>query len=158
MVTRKHSRVGRALAVSVALVTLAAVFAHASKAEPTVEELKAKISTIKTDDRPPLCIQVSEMQLAAAKRSYGMGDSEQAKAALGDVVAFSEAARDYSIQSRKHEKQTEIAIRKMIRKLADLKHTVSHEEEAEVQSTMDRLERVRDDLLTAMFPKVKGNK
>jgi hypothetical protein len=46
----------------------------------------------------------------------------------------------------------------MIRKLADLKHTVSHEEEAEVQSTMDRLERVRDDLLTAMFPKVKGNK
>ena len=51
------------------------------------------------------------------------------------------------------EKQSEIAIRKMTRKLADLKHTVSHEEQEQVQNTIDRLQRIRDDLLAAMFPK-----
>ena len=76
-----------------------------------------------------------------------------AKAALVDVVAFSELARDYAIQSRRHEKQSEIAIRKMARKLGNMKHTVSQEDQAQVQMTVDRLQSIRDDLLAAMFPK-----
>ena len=68
---------------------------------------------------------IAERQLDAADRFYVAGDSEKAQAALADVIAFSELARDYAIQSHKHEKQSEIAIRKMARKLADLKHTVS---------------------------------
>ena len=100
-----------------------------------------------------MCIHISERQLDAADRFYDAGDSEKAKAALADVVAFSELARDYAIQSHKHEKQSEIAIRKMARKLADMKHTVSHEDQEQVQSTIDRLQRIRDDLLAAMFPK-----
>ena len=53
---------------------------------------------------------------------------------------FSELARDYAIQSHKHEKQSEIAIRKMARKLADLKHAVSHEDQEQIQNTIDRLQ------------------
>jgi hypothetical protein len=41
----------------------------------------------------------------------------------------------------------------MAHKLADIKHTVSHEDQAQVQNTIDRLQRIRDDLLAAMFPK-----
>ena len=123
-------------------------------AEPSIEELKARVANAKIVDRPPLCLQISERQLDAASRFYVAGDSEQAKTALVDVVAFAELTRDYAIQSRKHEKQSEIAIRKMIRKLADLKHTVSHEDQDQVQNTVDRLQRIRDDLLVAMFPRV----
>jgi TATA-box binding protein (TBP) (component of TFIID and TFIIIB) len=63
-------------------------------------------------------------------------------------------ARDYAIQAHKHEKQSEIAIRKMVRKLTDMNHTVAHEDQAAIQNTIDRLQRIRDDLLAAMFPKV----
>ncbi len=42
-------------------------------------------------------------------------------------------------------------MRQMARKLADLKHTVTHDEQSPVQGTIDRLQRVRDDLLAAMF-------
>jgi len=122
--------------------------------EPSIEELKARVADAKIADRPPLCLHIAERQLGAAGRLYDAGDSERARAALADVVAFSELARDSAIQSRKHEKQSEIAIRKMTRKLADLKHTVSHDDQEQVQNTMDRLQRVRDDLLVAMFPKV----
>jgi hypothetical protein len=121
--------------------------------QPTIEELKARVANASIADRPGLCVHISELQTDAADRLYVAGDSEKAQAALADVVAFSESARDYSIQSHKHEKQTEIAIRKMAHKLADIKHTVSHEDQAQVQNAIDRLQRIRDDLLAAMFPK-----
>ena len=123
---------------------------------PTLEELKARVPNASIADRPLLCIHISQLQLDAADRFYVAGDSGQAQAALVDVVAFSELARDYSIQSHKHEKQSEIAIRKMARKLSDLKHAVSHEDQEQVQTTVNRLQSIRDDLLAAMFP--KGNK
>jgi len=43
----------------------------------------------------------------------------------------------------------------MARKLGDMKHTVSREEQEQMQKTIDRLEQVRDDLLAAMFPRGK---
>ena len=124
-----------------------------AREEPTIAELKARLPGTSIQDRPPLCVRISERQLEAADRLYQAGDTEQAKAALTDVTAFAELARDYSIQSHKHEKQAEIAMRKMTRKLGDLKHTVIREDQPAVQDTIDRLERIRDDLLLAMFPK-----
>jgi hypothetical protein len=122
-------------------------------AEPTIEELKQRVANTALADRPPLCIRICERQLDAADRFYVAGDSEKAGSALTDVVAFAELARDYAIQAHKHEKPSEIAIRKIARKLFDLKHTVSREDQQQVQNAVDRLERVRDDLLFAMFPK-----
>jgi uncharacterized membrane protein len=70
-----------------------------------------------------------------------------------DVVAFSELARDYAIQSHKYQKQTEIAVRAMTRKLSELMHALGHDDQAPVRNAINRLDRVRDDLLMAMFPK-----
>jgi hypothetical protein len=126
--------------------------------EPTIEELKARISSAPIGDRPHLCLQVAQQQLALTNKLYAAEENEKARASLADVVAFSELARDYSIQSRKHQKQTEISVRTMVRKLGDIKHTVPHDEQPEVQNAIERLERVRDDLLLAMFPKGKGGK
>jgi hypothetical protein len=80
------------------------------------------------------------------------GDAEKAQTALVDVTAFAELARDYAIQAHKHEKQSEIAIRKMARKLANLKHSVGHEDQQQIQDVIDHLQKIRDDLLAAMFP------
>ncbi len=133
--------------------TLIVSCAAAAAGEATVEELKSRVTNANVPDRAPLCIQISEKQLEAASRFYVAGDDEKAQASLVDVVAFSGLARDYAIQSRKHEKQSEIAIRKMSRKLAALKHTVTHDEQKEIQDSVDHLEQIRDDLLSAMFSK-----
>jgi hypothetical protein len=144
----------RVAAAGVMFSTLAASPALARSPEPTIEELKARVANATVADRPPLCVHVSEKQLDAADRFYVAGDSEKAQSALADVIAYAELSRDYAIQSHKHEKQTEIAIRKMVRKLGDLEHTISHDDQQQVQSTVERLQRIRDDLLVAMFPKV----
>jgi hypothetical protein len=149
---RSYLRFWRAGVVALVLFFLMPRALH-SEDEPGLEELKGRVANASVVDRPPLCIHIAERQLGAANRFYDAGDIEKAQAALNDVVTFSEFARDYAIQSHKHEKQSEIAIRKMARKLANLKHTVSRDDQDPVQHTIDRLERIRDDLMAAMFPK-----
>jgi hypothetical protein len=136
--------------------TVAAAILSASAAlgsEPTIEELKARLSSTSFGDRPHLCVQIAEKQLAEVDRLFAAAEIEKAQAALTDVVAFSELARDYAIQSHKHEKQTEIAVRGMIRKLTDIMHSLAHDDQAPVRDAINRLQHVRDDLFAAMFPK-----
>lgn len=121
--------------------------------EPTVEELKARIATANTGDKVHLCVQVAEKRLDEADKLYVASDIQKGQEALTDVVSFSEQARDYSLQSRKHQKQTEIAMRNMARKLNNILHTLGHDDQAPVQDAITRIERVRDDLLSSMFPK-----
>jgi hypothetical protein len=127
--------------------------ARADSRDASVEELKSRVASTGITQRPGLCIQISELQLEAASKAYGEGDSEKAQASLTDVTAFAQLARDYAIHSHRGEKQSEIAIRKMARKLADLKHSAAHDDQKPIQETIDRLEKIRDDLLAAMFPK-----
>lgn len=133
---------------------LAAVTAHSAPSnELTVEELKARLSSASIRDRPHLCVEIAQKQLNETDKFYAANEVEKGQAALTDVVAFSELARDYAIQSHKYQKQTEIAARSMTRKLTDLLHTLGRDEQAPVQDAINHLQRVRDDLLFAMFPK-----
>jgi hypothetical protein len=131
---------------------LAGIVASA-RTEPTVEELKARVSSANVGEKAKICLEIAEKQLNAADKLYTADDMEKARASLTDVVAFSELARDYSIQSHKHQKQTEIAIRSMTRKLNDLAHVVSRDDQGPLRDAIQHLERVRDDLRAAMFPK-----
>ncbi len=146
----------RCSAIAAAVLLLAMMPAVALPgAQLTVEEMKSRVASTSVGDRPHLCLEIAERQLDAADKLYNAAQIEQAQTTLTDVVAYSELARDYSLQSHKHQKQTEIAVRTMARRLADIEHLVTHDEEAPIQAAIKRLQRVRDDLLMAMFPKGK---
>lgn len=148
--------VKRCSAVAAVILLLAIMpVAALPAAQLTVEEMKSRVASTSVGDRPHLCLEIAERQLDAADKLYNAAQIEQAQTTLIDVVAYSELARDYSLQSRKHQKQTEIAVRTMARRLADIEHLVTHDEEAPIQAAIKRLQRVRDDLLLAMFPKGK---
>lgn len=139
-----------------ALLLLACVVAAATAAprtEPTVDELKARVSSASVGEKAKLCIEIAEKQIAETDKLYAADDIQKAQTELTEVVTYSELARDYSIQSRKHEKQIEISVRAMIRKLNDIVHTLGHDDQTPVKDAIDHLQRVRDDLLAAMFPK-----
>ncbi|MFZ1930476.1 MAG: hypothetical protein WBW36_02420 [Candidatus Sulfotelmatobacter sp.] len=140
------------MAAGLVAIALSGPLALMARRAVTIAELKQEVANARIAERPALCVEICERQLNEANRLYVAGDSDQGKAALVDVTAFAELARDYAIQSHKREKQSEIAIRKMARKLADLKHAVSHDDQTQIQNAIDRLQRVRDDLLAAMFP------
>lgn len=121
--------------------------------EPTVEQLKASVSAAKVGDKAKICVQIAQKQLNESDRLYAASDYEKAQAALMDVVTYSELARDYAIQSHKYQKQTEIAVRGMTRKLSEILHSLGQGDQPPVEDALNRLERVRDDLLATMFKK-----
>ena len=122
-------------------------------ADPAVDAMKAKLSSTGIGDRPHLCVQIAEHQLTEADKLYAASDVENAQTTLTDVVAYSELARDYAVQSHKYQKQTEIAVRGMTRRLTEVMHVLAHDDQAPVRDAINRLQRVRDDLLAAMFKK-----
>ena len=145
----RHSRNWISLTL---LLFLAAAPAFAHKKE-SVAELKARISDAKVSDKVKICLKIAEMQLEAADKQYTAMDLQNANTSLTDVVTYAELARDYSIQSHKHQKKTEIATRNMTRKLTDILHGLASEYQAPVKDALARLQHVRDDLLASMFPK-----
>jgi polyhydroxyalkanoate synthesis regulator phasin len=123
--------------------------------EPSVQELIAHADSAALKDQPGLYIEVAERQLKAADELYGQGKVEEARAAVSDIVTYSQKAHDTAIQSGKRLKPTEMACRKMFHKLLDLKRTLNFEDQPPVEAAADRLETLAADLLTHMFGKEK---
>jgi polyhydroxyalkanoate synthesis regulator phasin len=123
--------------------------------EQSLQELIARANSAPVKDRPALYIDIAERQLKSADELYSQGKIDEARAAVADVVTYSEKAHDAAVQSGKRQKPTEMASRKMSRKLRDLKRTLNFEDQAPVQAAADRLESLAQDLLAHMFGKGK---
>jgi hypothetical protein len=123
--------------------------------DESVDGLKARLASARPEDRPGLCIRIAQDQLLAADGFYSEGKIEQARASVADVVTYSEKARDAAVDTRKHLKNVEIAIRRISEKLNDIKRTLAFEEQPPVEEAVRHLEDVRTALLKEMFKKEK---
>jgi hypothetical protein len=121
--------------------------------QASVDELKGRVANARPDDRGNLCLQIAERQVAAADKLFTDGKIEEGQAALQDVVSYSQQAGEAAGKSGKHVKNTEIALRKMARRLTDIKHILASQDQAPVQAAIDTLEKIRTDLLNHMFSK-----
>jgi soluble cytochrome b562 len=143
----------RTLAISILVIAFAS--ACCSAKDESIEELKSHVESARVEDRPGLCLQIAQRQLHNADTLYTDGKIDQARAAVEDVVTYSEKARDSATQSRKHMKNVEIAARKMAEKLHDIKRTLNFEDQPPLDQAIQRLEDVRTTLLKEMFKKEK---
>jgi len=125
-------------------------------ADETLDALKAHFDRASTDDRAQIGVRIAVMQVRNADHLYTEGHTEEARAAVEDAADYSEKARDAAIQSKKHEKNVEIEVRKMSDKLRDIKRTLAFEDQAPVDKAIHRLEDVRTTLLNEMFSKKKN--
>jgi DNA repair ATPase RecN len=139
---------------SVILVTLVvAISTSAFAAKDSVEQLKARLARANEGQRIDLCLQIARQQLDNADRLYSDGKVEEARAAVGDVVSYIEQAGDTASKSGKKVKKAEIMVREISKKLKDIKRTLNFDDQAPVQDAIDRLEKVRSELLGSMFGK-----
>jgi hypothetical protein len=139
----------RSFAVTMLLLALASVYGAAK--DETVEELKARVESARVEDRPELCIRIAQHQLRNADKLYNEGKEDEARAAVDDIVTYSEKARDAATQTKKHLKNVEIDVRKIADKLRDIKRTLAFDDQPPVEQAIRRLEDVRTSLLKEMF-------
>ncbi len=137
--------------ISVFILAVAASWAVPNQA--SVDELKGRLANARPDDRGNLCLQIAERQVAAADKLFTDGKVEEGRAAVQDVVSYSQQAGEAAGKSGKHVKNTEITLRKMARRLTDIKHTLASEDQAPLQVAVDTLEKIRTELLNHMFGK-----
>ena len=142
------------VAVMLAACALAAV-AFEPK-DGTLDQLIARAEAARPEDRPVLDLEIARQKAESADQFYHAGNADAGNAALQDVVNFSHKASQASIETGKRLKNTEIGLRKMVEKFRDLKRSVAFEDQAPIQQTMDELEKMRTDLLSAMFGKKKS--
>ncbi|HKU21813.1 MAG TPA: hypothetical protein VJQ50_12420 [Terriglobales bacterium] len=117
----------------------------------TVEELKAKLSAATPSDKPKICLEIAHRQLDAMQKAYSAGELPQGQKLLQEVVDYSQQAGDAARKSRKHIKKTEIEMRKLSRRLQDLKPTLDVDSRPPVQDAINHLEHIRTQLLMQMF-------
>ena len=86
--------------------------AYGAAKDETVDELKARFESARPEDRPELGIQIAQHQLRNADKLYNDGNVDQARAAVDDIVTYSEKARDAAMQTKKHLKNVEIDVAK----------------------------------------------
>jgi hypothetical protein len=143
----------RPFAVTMLLLALASAYGVAK--DETVEELKARVESARVEDRPELCIRIAQHQLRNADKLYNEGKEDEARAAVDDIVTYSEKARDAATQTKKHLKNVEIDVRKVADKLRDIKRTLAFDDQPPVEQAIRRLEDVRTSLLKEMFAREK---
>jgi soluble cytochrome b562 len=123
--------------------------------DESLDALKSRVETAPPQDRPPLCVQIAEIQLHNADKLYTEGNVEKARAAVADIVTYSEKARDSAKATGKHLKRVEIVLRKIAEKLTDIKRTLAFDDQPPVAAAIQRLQDLRTDLLQEMFKKEK---
>ena len=146
----------RRLALCLFLLALAS--AHCAAQQEPVPVLKERAEKASPEVCSQLCIQIAERQLRVADKLYNEGHDEEARAAVADIVSYSERARDAAIQTKKRLKNVEIDIRKMSERLRDLKRTLAFEDQPPVEQAVRRLEDIRTALLKEMFSNKKEKK
>ena len=140
------------------LVLLAVVsLARFARADDALQQQIARADSAPPSERPALYIHIARQQADAADKLYQAGNAEAGNKALNDVVTYAGKASDAAASTGKRLKDTEIAVRKMAEKFRDVKRTLPFEDQAPVQQAIDSLEKMRTDLLAAMFGK-KGKK
>lgn len=124
--------------------------------DETLDQLIVRADSARLEDRPALYLEIARQKAETADKLYHDGNAEGGNTALQDVLKFSRKATQSSIESGKRLKNTEIGLRKMVERFRDLKRSVAFEDQAPIQQTMDELEKMRTDLLSAMFGKKKN--
>ncbi len=143
----------RCLAFYMFVVALALACPYGAAKDETADQLKAHFESARPEDRADLAIRIAQYQLRNADKLYSDGQSDQARAAVDDIVTYSEKARDAVTQNKKHLKHVEIDVRKMAEKLRDVKRTLAFDDQPPVEQAIRRLEDIRTTLLKEMFAK-----
>lgn len=136
------------------------------EAVDTIPKLQARLEReTKPAQRARIVAKLAPLELDEVAAEYRDGHLEQGAARLAKLVDVVEQA-DRALQTmavkprRKSKgfKELEIAVRESIRRLHDVATSVSYPNREPIEAGIGRLEKVRDNLLSALFESPKTDK
>jgi hypothetical protein len=125
---------------------------------PNLEAHKADAARLKaaadaTDGErcTELCVDAARQLAELSNDYFTMGNVKDAHEAMGDAGRLAEKAGNASVTSKKRRKQTEIALRKVEKRISDIGQTLNFEDRPPIEAIVKRIDKVRSDILMSMF-------
>jgi hypothetical protein len=139
----------RLLLLLIVFATCATMFAK----NESLEQLKARVASASAQDQPKIYVRIAELELDNLNAAFNGGDAQKGQTALQDLTSACLSAAQTSVTTRKHMKQTEIALRKVSDRLDQIRKGVEFESRPPFEAANSRIEQARTELLNAMFKK-----
>lgn len=118
-----------------------------------VKDLKARADASSGSDKAKYAAAYAEHAVHEADILLANGKDAEGAAKLQDVATYGKMAADVAMQAHKREKNTEITLRIILKRLADIKNAQPFEQQADVQKVIDQVQVSHDALLDFMFQK-----
>lgn len=122
---------------------------QAHKAE--ADRLKAAADATDGERCTELCVDAARQLAELSNDYFTTGDVKNAHAAMSDAGRLAEKAGNASVTSKKRRKQTEIALRKVEKRISDIEQTLNFEDRPPIRDIVKRIDKVRSDILMSMF-------
>jgi lipopolysaccharide biosynthesis regulator YciM len=135
----------------ISLLVLASLAALAKKPE-TIEELVSRLQSADKNKQVELYMQLAKLQIEAADQSYNT-NVDKAKKLIEEGTQSAEKAGRVSLETGKHMKQIEIDLRKLEKRMEDIRRSWAVEDREPIGPQIRRVEAVRSSLLDRMFSK-----
>jgi hypothetical protein len=119
--------------------------------EESLEQLMVKADAAPQAQQTDLCIEIADRELKLTLDAYKANNPDQGRAALDEIVKYSDKAHSAAIHTGKKIKHTEIRIRRISERLRDLKSNADADDQPIIQAAIDKLEAFRTELLKSMF-------
>ncbi len=125
----------------------------ASAKEPqTIDQLKARLQSADAKKQIELYMELATLQINEADKTYN-SDAEKAKQLMEEGTQSAEKAGQGSVDTGKHMKQIEIDLRKLEKRMEDIRRSWAVEDREPIEPEIKRVEAVRSKLLDRMFRK-----
>ena len=126
-------------------------------AQSTVDKTREKAENAKPSDCAKVCFEAARQLIEASNQLYSGGDAVQGLKLMNDAVRYAKRGTEASIESRKNEKNAEIALRKMAKRMHEVGQSLALEDRDPVFKAEDQLDDLRDKMLATLFGNPKSS-
>jgi hypothetical protein len=143
-------RVARAVIGLASLLFAAGLCAQSAPVNPAEKALE-RAEKSSPHDCAKACFESAHQLIELANKQYGDGNVDQGHKLISEATEAARRGTESSIKTHKHQKNAEIGLRKMAKRLHDIGDSLSLEDRPPAYAAEKVFDKLRDDMLTAMF-------
>ena len=120
-------------------------------AQSTVDKTRERAENAKPSDCAKVCFEAAKQLIEASNQLYEGGDVAQGLKLMNDAVGYAKRGTEASIQSRKNQKNAEIALRKMAKRVHEVGQSLALDDRPPVFKAEEQMDALRDQMLATLF-------
>src|SRR3954469_6593523 len=117
-------------------------FSTTAADKPALQELRARADAAQGQYCAEVCVDAAAALVESADKLFTDGNSEQGHQQMKDAVTYAEKATKGSIQSNKRQKKTEIGLRKLSRRMTEIRQTLAIDDRPPMDELINAVEKM----------------